>query len=708
MDTEKTYPRNSRTDAGRAFVAALMSSTVIAGAWAMPAHAQDEGDSALLPQLVIQGASYETEDTDSYTTDLVSVGEKDVRSVREIPQSTAVITSERLEDAGYTSLDTAMRDAPGVVVLNNDNGRSSIFARGFEFDRLYFNGLPAPLSSVYGTQPDMAIVDHVELLYGPAGLFTATGEPAGAVNMRLKQAKDTFEARLTGEYGSWNHRRTELDVTGPITADGGVRGRIVGVWQDEDGWVDNVENGVGVAYGTIQADLTANTTATVSISHMERDITPFNGLPTYSDGTLIDLDRSTYTGADWNNFDNSVTDYIGELEHKFDDGGHAKISARYSQRDVDFLYAWAGSAAAANGDVTQMTYLARDYEETSLALDAHVSKPFEMMGWQNNIILGADYQDVDSTMYQARGTIAQANNIYDWDSDIAYPSFSYGAPTDQSLQQFGVYGQLRVKPIEPLTLIGGARVSWVDQTSTGSNDVDEDAHFTPYAGAVYDLTNWLSAYASYTEIFLPQPEVDSTGQLIGVQTGRQYEAGLKAEFFDGGLNASVAYFNLEVSDRAEAIRGETYSNSADALVQGVDAQASGEITPNLSFMAGYTYTKTEYLNTDAEGEPFNTYTPEHMFHLFGKYTFSEGHALDGFYVGGGLNAFSEFSSGSIEAPGYMTVDVVAGYEFNDHFEASLVVNNVLDEKYYARVGSSSVFNFYGEPLSAKLKLTAKY
>ena len=54
-------------------------------------------------------------------------------------------------------------------------------------------------------------------------------------------------------------------------------------------------------------DIGDSTTATFSVSHQVRDITPFNGLPTFQDGTLIDLPRSTFTGADWNRFDNSVT-----------------------------------------------------------------------------------------------------------------------------------------------------------------------------------------------------------------------------------------------------------------------------------------------------------------------------------------------------------------------------------------------------------------
>jgi TonB-dependent siderophore receptor len=703
----------------------LLASTFAAGAFVSVAQAQDGASPTELQRIEAKGSSYETEDTKSYTTDLVSVGEKDVRPVREIPQSTTVITRERLQDGGYTSLDTALRETSGIMVLNNDNGRSSLFSRGFEFDYLYFNGLPAPLSSVYGTQPDMAIIDHVEILRGPAGLFGGAGEPAGAVNMRLKQAKSEFEARFEGTYGSWNHRRAEVDVTGPLNEAGTLRGRFVGALQGGDGFIDAVENGTGVLYGTVQADLTPNTTATFSISHMARDIKPFNGLPTYANGALLDIDRSTTTGADWNNFDNAVTDYIAEIEHKFEEGGHAKLSARYQSTDVDFLYAWANGYVAPNGDIVapggDSRWLARKYDSGALSMDAHISKPFELFGLEHNVILGIDYQNQDLDTLQGGGVINVQQNIFDWKTNIPKPVVTYNSQTGTKIDQFGAYGQLRVKPFERLTLVGGGRLTWYDTTTrnlitnveTGKQGID--AKFTPYAGVVFDLTDWLSAYSSYTEIFKPQTATDVAGRLIEPREGRQYEIGLKAELFDSGVNASIAYFNLRDVNRAvddPANPGFSLAQG-EVEVSGFELEMSGTVLPGLEVAGGYTYTDSRYLNTAAAGQTFSTYTPRHMLQLWTKYAFDESHGiLDGVFIGGGVTAFSSFSSVSgpitIKAPGYATVDLFAGYNFNENVTATLSVNNVFDKKYYARVGSNSVFNFYGEPLNANLRLSAKF
>ncbi len=368
--------RNATT---RRLLAAVTFYAALSTIAAQAEQKKAEEAGVVLPEVLVQGSTYRTDTTESYTTDLISVGDKDTRPLREVPQSTTVLTRERLNDGNYTSLDTALKETPGVVVLSNDEGRSSLYSRGFEFDSFYLNGLPTPLSSIYGTQPDMVMVDHIEILRGPSGLFGGSGEPSGAINMRLKQASDVPRVSVDAIYGSYGNKRIEGDLTGPLVESGALRGRLVGALSSKNGFVDDTFNKVGVIYGTLQADIAEDTTATLSVSHQERRIKPFNGLPTLSDGTLLNLDRSTFTGADWNYFDNRVTNYLAEVEHRFEDGGHAKLSALYSRADVDFLYAYAAGAANSAGVVTSGTrWLARDYQEDSFALDAHISRPFEL------------------------------------------------------------------------------------------------------------------------------------------------------------------------------------------------------------------------------------------------------------------------------------------------------------------------------------------
>ncbi|MFT4014421.1 MAG: TonB-dependent siderophore receptor [Paracoccus sp. (in: a-proteobacteria)] len=690
---------------------------------ALQARAQDAGQVVL--DMVTLRATYETEGTGSYTTDQVSVGDKDTRAPREIPQSTTVLTRERLEDGNFTSLDTAMRKTPGIVVMTNDDGRSSLYSRGFEFDSLYLNGLPTPLTSIYGTQADMATVDHVEILRGPSGLFTGSGEPSGAINMRLKQAQQERAFRFSSEVGSWNNRRVEADLTGKLNESGTVRGRLVAAYGDKDSWVDGVTNESRVLYGTIAADLTPDTTATFSVNHRKRDITPFNGLPTDTDGNLLDVSRSTYTGADWNRFENEVTDYIAELEHRFQDGGHLKVSALYSTVDANFLYGYAAGSAAADGTVSGMRYLYRDFDQHALSLDAHISKPFQWFGLENNLIVGIDHRREDSTMYSGSGLISGTFDLDDWNSSVAVPDASFSTKQESDVRQTGLYTQWRVKPSDDWTLIAGGRMSWyqgevrtttLSSGSVATSKVKEKGEFTPYLGVIKDISATTSVYASYTEIFQPQNVTDASGDVLKPRTGRQYEIGLKSEILPG-VNASAAYFDLKDENRAvsDTENSGYYLAQGKAHMRGVELEASGSPLPGWELTAGYTYTDSEFQDTaTAAGSEF--YSPRHMLQLWSKYRFQQP-GWDRLQLGAGIKAFSSFknvtrtaagTSSTVEAPGYAVVDLMASYDITQQVAASVSVNNVFDKSYYERVGGTSVFNFYGEPRSVNFKLSAKF
>ncbi|WP_350639999.1 TonB-dependent receptor, partial [Psychrobacter sp. CAL606-MNA-CIBAN-0158] len=54
----------------------------------------------------------------------------------------------------------------------------------------------------------------------------------------------------------------------------------------------------------------------------------------------------------------------------------------------------------------------------------------------------------------------------------------------------------------------------------------------------------LVAYASYTETFVQQTEHDSSDRFLDPITGESREMGLKSEWFNGRLIASLAYFDV--------------------------------------------------------------------------------------------------------------------------------------------------------------------
>lgn len=684
-----------------------------------------EGQAGDLKEGQTQADPARTEGTKSYTTDKATIGGKGAVPLRQIPQSVSVVTRERIQDQNFTQLEDAARRSPGLLVLRNDPGRSSIFVRGFEFDQFSVDGLPAPMSSIHGTQPDLAIFDRIEILRGPAALYSGNGEPGGSVNLARKRATFDPQFSTSASIGSWNNFRTEVDASGSLNEAQTVRGRIAGAFQDRDSFVDVNENQVWVGYGTLEFDITDNTTLSIAAWHQERESVPFNGLAAFSNGTNIwlpDVSRSTFTGANWNTFDNATTDVLAELEHRLDNGGHVKAGLRYSDREADMFYGYnQGVFNPVTGNAAAVGLLAREYEGDSLSGDVHLSTPFEAWGLEHNFLIGADFRDYSETMRSNAGLItwpggAPPINVYDPNPNWPVPSFNYGPWQPTETQQAGIYSQLRVKPVEPFTIVLGGRVGWFEGSSVGTSY--DETKFVPYAAAILDLTDQISVYASYAETFQQQTALlppASGGELVGPREGTQYEAGIKGSFYGGALNTSLAAFYLEDANRAIAQGGTGFALPADVEVKGFEAEISGNIAEGWDVYASYSYAVNEYTRHPTGVDVFLSYWPKHTFNLWTKYAF-QNPKLEGWHVAGGLKAVSSFRqegvlSGTpyvLEEDGYVTVDAQIGYQITENVSAALTVTNIFDEKYYERIGSPVVFNFYGEPRAFNLTVRATF
>ncbi len=95
--------------------------------------------------------------------------------------------------------------------------------------------------------------------------------------------------------------------------------------------------------------------------------------------------------------------------------------------------------------------------------------------------------------------------------------------------------------LEPLKLVTGVRVSnWEYESEDGNGNRKYNNKVTPYAGLIYDFLEDYSWYASYTEIFKPENKQDANQQYLDPREGKSYETGLKGEFFDKQLNASMS------------------------------------------------------------------------------------------------------------------------------------------------------------------------
>lgn len=208
-----------------------------------------------------------TEGSGSYTPGTIATATRLVLTPRQTPQSVTVITRQHMDDFGLNTVDDVMRHTPGVSVSAYDSERSNYYARGFSINNFQYDGIPSAVRNVGysagNTLSDMAIYDRIEVLKGSTGLLTGAGSLGATLNLVRKKPTADFQGHAILGAGSWDDYRSELDVSGPLTDTGNIRGRAVAAYQDKHSYLDHYTRKTAVYYGTLEFDLSPDTLLTV-------------------------------------------------------------------------------------------------------------------------------------------------------------------------------------------------------------------------------------------------------------------------------------------------------------------------------------------------------------------------------------------------------------------------------------------------------------
>ncbi|WP_448124933.1 TonB-dependent siderophore receptor [Pseudomonas veronii] len=686
-----------------------------------------------------QGLGAITEDTHAYTTGVMASATGLPLSMRDTPQSVTVITRQQMDDQGSNSIADTLRRAPGVSVQNYDSERWEFSSRGLPITNFQYDGVNATYDGVYDygtTSTDMAVYDHLEIIKGSAGLLSGSGDPSATVNLIRKKPTREFKASVTQTFGSWDNYRTEGDISGPLTESGNLRGRFVGVYQDRQSYLDHYQHTKDIGYGILEADLTPDTLLTFGIDQQDTRSrgASWTGFPMFfSDGSRTHFSRSFNPAADWSRRDFQNQTLFASVQQQLANDWSLKVSLdrKRSQHDTLLASASGGNPDPVSGDGMYMFMGKYKGDQLQNTLDVNLSGPFNLFGREHELIMGfmatRSKQDVPvyGSIYPAVG-----GSIFDWSGEYAKPDIPRSGQNDIVQRQTGAYLATRLKPTDDLSVILGTRVSTFSGTDTtdfydptkadNRTTYRQSGVVTPYAGIVYDLNDTWSVYTSYTQIYRPQSSKDADRKLLDPIEGATYEAGLKAAFYDGRLNASFAAFRIEQDNVAEYVSGfetdSVYRPIAGATTKGFEAQLSGEVLDGWNISAGYTYQHTRDANNGyVYSSVLQTTTPQQVVRLFSSYRLPG--ALEHVTVGGGVNWQSEFfgnvfqpdpndtlnfgQNARITQDSYYLVDLMARYRFNEHLSTTLNVKNLFDKKYYTGLGNFGT-GFYGEPRSLQL------
>lgn len=683
-----------------------------------------------------------SEGTGAYGVPVSSAATRLSLPLQQTPQSVSVITRQQMDDQGLLSISDVLQQTPGVTVNRDNTEGYSFYSRGFQIQNFLFDGVPS-LSSDGGNVRDnysimdSAIYDRVEILKGAAGLVSGAGYPAGAINFIRKRPTIAFQGHASIGAGSWDHGRTELDLSGPLGADGRIRGRIVAAAQHAGSFIEHLKSRQGLVYGIFEADVAASTMLSLGfdVQRNRNNATTNGNLPAfYADGTPARFPRSTNAADIWAYRNHDTRHLFGTLDHEFGSGWTLKANAGwrgYTSREVI-----AGMSSATIDPLTHAVDhgfypggAARfDTDTWEKSLDLQLSGRYALLGRTHQVVLGYSRARTNAVSNRSDGdTDPSITDAFHWNNNATQPTaYEWWSKFDVNARQQIAYAATVLTPYEHLSLILGARVTryaWsldsvnaIPRSSRAATEVN--GKLTPYAGLTYDIDGRHTAYASYTDIFKPQAyNFDANNRQLDPLTGKSFEIGVKGRYFDNKLNASAALFRIQQDNQAEpdpsgATRpdgGAAYIAIQGVRTTGLELELAGELQPGWQLNGGYVYRESH----DAKGQPVSTIQPEHLLKLATSYRLPA--AWRRLSIGGSLQwqsrtYFTQTIAGAprdFVQPGYAVAGLMLGYDFSRQLKATVNFYNLTDRTYYAGIGNYNTV-YYGAPRSVVANLKYQF
>ncbi|WP_371049924.1 TonB-dependent siderophore receptor [Pseudomonas fluorescens] len=634
------------------------------------------------------------------------IGTKTSTPLSETPRSISVVTAQRMKDQKSQTLTEVLGYVPGIFAPPFAAGDSLagdlFFIRGFNATD-YGYGLLRDGLRVQGNRYDTTTepygLERVEVFRGPSSLLYGENAPGGLVNLVSKRPTAAPQGEVQLSYGSNNRRQLGVDVSGPLTDNGNVLGRVVMLGRNSDTQTEHVPDDRIYIAPSLTLNFDEFNTLTL-LANYQKDHTNMElGLP--AAGTLLKnpngkLSKDTMLGdPDWNTFERETWSAGYEFSHSFNDDWQFRQNSRYMQSRITRHETWPGNLNN-GGFGTRLNVTAYDRFNKAMvySLDNQLEGKFQLGELQNTVLFGGSFDRTSFNQDWNAGLVGPID-IYNpvYLRDPTTPIAVQNTLLEQKMK--GVYAQIQSKYDHWLFLLGG-RQDWVDsdfrdKVASAGNIGSEDKKFTYQGGVMYQFDNGLTPYVSYSTAFVPVQQISNSGRPLDPITSSQYEVGLKYEpvGWDTAFTASV-YDLRKKDDTYFDATTSTYRQVGESRSKGVELELNSNLTPNLNVTAAYTYTDariTKDAATSLVKDHQMTGVPRNQASVWAKYRFLES-SLKGLYVGGGVRHFdSAFAYtapslyGKLDAGDVTLVDAAIGYQIDRNWSVDLNAKNLFDKEY---------------------------
>ncbi|MEN5147579.1 TonB-dependent receptor [Brevundimonas diminuta] len=702
---------------------------------------------------------------------------KQTAPLRDTPRSITVIPEEIIQATGSDTLVDALRTVPGITFGAGEGGNplgDRPFLRGADTQSSTFvdgaRDIGAQSREVFN-------IESIDVIKGASGAYTGRGGAGGGIYINNKTARlGSFIAGSAG-LGTDSYGRATLDANYQLSETAAVR--LNAMVHDADvAGRDAIYNSRWGVAPTLSLGLGSPTRAYLSYYHLEADDLPDSGIPYNNaairpgsvkpgmtptppgDGSPFRVDRNTYYGLANRDFrkENVDTGTI-RIEHDLSPILHLRNTTRYGETGMEYVWTQPDDSHgnAAYGYVWRRTN-SRISEATSLINQTDLYGTLQTGALHHSFAVGLELSreesETDSYTVTSNGaTVASYEfcalpnavdtynctslnnpNPHDpWVGTITRNNNPANAKTTS--KALYLFDTITLNPQWQINL--GLRYELYDAENVTSRNATtqlrstfkrSDDLFNYQLGVVYKPVANASIYASYATSYIPVGAAMGQGSesnglsnldnaAFVPEKNVAYEVGGKMDLMDGALSLSGALFRME-TDNARIILadGKAYQ-VGEKVIQGLELGATGQVTPQWSIFAGYTYMDSELVKAGGAGANFGLNdgirfpnTPEHSASVTTNYqvTSKLNLGLGVYYMGKVYGNASTLTANSVKwVPDYTRVDANATYVINDALNLRLNVQNLTDEYYFSQAYPTH-FATVAPGRSATLTLNFRY
>lgn len=651
-----------------------------------------------------------------YKSSYSSSATKTNTNIMDLPQTITIINQQQLNDQQITDMSKSVTYSPGIDVDQGEGNRDAFIIRGNKTSAdLYLDGIKDD-AEYYR---DLYNIDQVDILMGANGILFGKGGSGGVINRVSKQATFDNTNNMTIQLGSFDSKRSTLDVNRKISDRLAARLNVMA--EKGDSFVSGVnyeKQGINPVFTFLVDD---QTTVRFGREFYHDQRIGYRGVPS-KNGRPYNGNRSQYYGnSSMSPNEVTVNSTFIALEHNFSDYLNLKNTTRYTDYDKYYSNIYANSSVQSDS-VTLSAY----YDNTqrqNFFNQTDVTWNFDTADISHTLLTGMEIGTQDNRRYRLTDT-DQVVSIHN-PTGSAWNYGTYNRDKRTNISYRSVYAQDQIKFNDQHQIVIGFRH---DDYETDFNLVAEnsalvgdkfkinDRMISTRLGYIYNPSPEVSYYLSYSNSFQPRngdqlDAISSSNANEDPEKFINYEIGTKWQI-NSKLFATVAIYQLnrermQITDPNDSLNKIIVDGQRS---RGVEISINGRLTDNYSIVGGWSFIDAEITKDQGSGSSLISAgtslgnVAKNNFSLWNKYEFNSHWSFALGAIGrGNMYAATPTSSSSVNLPGWVRFDAATYLKIDNKTRLQLNIENIFDKTYYS--SAHNVNNIMvGMPLNARLTL----